>query len=107
MSDFMAVPSVILPMAQCIPSNNLLYGPLDGIITQLAGGFGGLFVPLVIMVLLLAGVLFVATILTKKASAFLKAMGAVIGAGLGLPLVILIFAAVYTLLNNACSISLL
>jgi hypothetical protein len=106
MSDLMALPSV-LPMAQCIPTNDLLYGPLGPIITKLAGGFGGLILPTAVMVLLLGAVGFVVTVLTKKASMFLRAIGVVVGVILGLPLLILIVSAVYTLLNNACSVNLL
>ena len=106
MSHLIALPSV-LPAAACVPTNDLLYGQLGPIIEKLAGGFGGLVLPIAIMVLLLAAVAAVATILTNKAAVFFKAMGVLVGVILGLPLVILIVAAIYTLLNNACSTSLL
>ena len=106
MSHIASLPSA-LPAATCVPTNDLLYGPLGPIIKQLAGGVGGLLLPTIVMMLLLAAVLIVATILTKKSSIFMKAVGTLVGVALGVPLLILIVAAIYTLINNACSVSLL
>lgn len=101
MSSIMALPSA-LPAAQCIPSNDLLSGPLGGVIDKLSGAFGGLVMPLAIMMVLLLAVIFLVTVLTKSASRFLKAGGVVVGAVLGLPLLILIVASLFALFNNAC-----
>ncbi len=106
MSHLAALPSV-LPTAQCVPTNDLLYGPLGPIISKLAGGVGGLILPTVVMMLMLTAVLIVATILTKKSAVFMKAVGALVGVALGVPLLILIVAAIYTMINSACSTSLL
>ena len=101
MSYLAALPST-WSMKQCIPTNNLLYGPLGPVITQLTGAFGGLFLPVAIMVIILLGILILAFVLSKKGSQFMKAVAGVVAVVLGLPLVILIIASIYTMLNNAC-----
>ena len=101
MTHLAALPSV-LPMADCIPTNDLLYGPLGPVITKLTGAFGGLFLPTAIMMIVLLGILILAFVLSKRGSQFMKAVAGVIAVVLGLPLVILIIASMYTMLNSTC-----
>ena len=94
-----------MPMAKCVPTNNVLVGPLNSVIDKITGAFGGLIAPLGFMMILLVAALVVVTILTKRAQGLMKAIGMVVGVLLGLPLVVLVVSALYTLLNNACTSS--
>jgi hypothetical protein len=101
MSHLTALPS-LMPAATCVPTNNLLSGPLGTVLDKMSGGVGGLLLPIGGMILLVAAIAFIATVLSNKASKFLAAIVRVVAVILGVPLVILIVSAIYVMLNNAC-----
>jgi hypothetical protein len=104
MSHLAVLPSA-LPAAQCIPSNDLVLGPLRGVFTQLSGAVNAVILPLGLLMLLVLVVMFIVTVLNKGSSRFIKAAGTVVGAILLVPLAVLLIAALQTLFMNACSTS--
>ncbi len=92
----------LVPMDVCIPTNDLLLSPLGPVINTMTGAFGGVLLPLAILAFVILFVVFIVTILSKKASNFLKGMAVIAGAVILAPLAILIVTALYSIMNNAC-----
>lgn len=89
--------------ANCIKTNNLFSGPLDGPLGQLEGAFGGIMMPIVYFVLALLGVWGVITVARNKdASGTLKGMVAVASIPFGLIALLLLVRNLFAALNNSC-----
>lgn len=93
---------LVMPMAKCIETNNLLFGPMSKIITDVEGALGGLLFGLVTVVVVLLAVLALVTVLNKKAQVYMRAAAFV----LFIPLVVIIGLILYNGLivgfNNVC-----
>jgi hypothetical protein len=95
--------SPMLPSVTCVPTNDLLTGPFSGPLNSLTGALGGLMQLLVILVIVLAVVLIIATALFRNSSArYMQAIALVVGAFVGLPLLISIVVVIRGMFNNMC-----
>lgn len=89
--------------AQCVPSNNMLWTPIQPLYNQLTGAVGGLVFPLAIAVLLIAGFGgIIGALRNQDMSKFIRIIMAVAGIVFGLIGSILILSAIYAGANNLC-----
>lgn len=92
----------MLPMAQCVPTNQLLIAPMAPVINNIVGAIGGVFFGLVVAVLVISAVLALVTILSKTASRHMKNMAMAAGIPIGLILLVITYNAIVVGTNNLC-----
>jgi len=101
----LAIPQAVGPhyvAAACIPSNNLLSGPLKSPFDTLIGAMGGLIPILVLGGLVVVMIFAIITIRTDKASQHLKSAAMIAVVPLAVIIAILLFGVLYNALNNSC-----
>lgn len=99
-----ATPAVDLPSmvpAACIPTNNLLSGPLNPVIGLFTGAFGNLLQGLSILMTVVLVFLAIALIFRKDASKFLRLAGLAIILPIVAILAIAVQNAIFVGVNNA------
>jgi hypothetical protein len=102
MSGLTQLSSAAMPMAQCVPTNDMLAGPMGGLIKTMTGAAGGLLIPMFILVVVIGGVVLLALALTKNASNVMKGLGLAAAAVIAVPLFILLVTSVQAIANGAC-----
>jgi hypothetical protein len=91
-----------VPMAPCVPTNQLLVTPMSGVINTISGALGGLLFGIVVVFLVVLALLAVVTVLTKSAPKYLRAMALVALIPIGLILLVITYHAIVVGLNNNC-----
>lgn len=93
---------VMLPMAVCVPKNDLLSGPLGTVISTITGGFGGLLQGVAIVMIIILGLLAIVTILSDKARTYMKGIALVFLIMLAIPVTIAMLMSIGVLFDNIC-----
>jgi hypothetical protein len=107
--QFFAVPPTDPPpigsieLAACIKTNDLLSGPLSGVIGLFTGAFGGLLQGLAILMAVVFAVAAVVTIRTDKAAGFLKGIAWALLIPIVLVLALVIYYAVFNGINSVAT----
>ena len=88
--------------AQCIVTNDLLFGPLKPLTTEIEGAIGGIFLGIIGLIVVILAVLAVINVLRSKASTYIKAIVTVIAVPIGVIVLLIIYNAAILGLNNLC-----
>ncbi len=102
MSIAYAAAPTMVPMAQCVPTNQLLINPVKPVIDTVVGAIGGVFFGIVIVFLVISAVMALATILNKNSSNHMKNMAKAAGIPIVLILIIIAYNAIVVGMNNVC-----
>lgn len=96
-----SVSAIPIKMAACVASNDTLLGPLGPVIERFTGAFGGLLFPAAIFMIVLYGVILIFTI-KRDSSGTIRAIVAIAGVVVALPLLILVLGSIFTYMNDLC-----
>lgn len=87
----------------CVPYGDWAVKLLKPVTDLVGTGIGGLLLPLGIAMLLIAIILVLVYSLTDKSAKWIRAGATIIGTILAAPLLVMIVAAIYALINASCA----
>ncbi|NCC35734.1 MAG: hypothetical protein EOM24_27535 [Chloroflexia bacterium] len=97
-----AVTLSILPMAPCINTNQILFGPMSKIIQDVEGALGGLLFGVVTLLIVAFALRLIVTITSNKAPTYMRAIALVALVPVGTILVVITYNAFIIGFNSVC-----